>query len=213
MSKIALSPNASGTALFTIASPATNTDRTLTLPDEGGTLMSTAANISSSQMPSGTILQVVQTVKTDAFATQSQSFVDVTGLSVTITPSTSSNKILLTPYLTIGYYAHVDMRLARSIGGGADTVLLIGDQVGSNRTRSTWHGYATTSYNTTYDIQAVSPVYLDSPATTSAVTYKIQLAVPNSSSYWVAVGRPYSDGDAAWSGFTANTITAMEVAA
>lgn len=39
MSKIALSPNASGTALFTIASPATNTDRTLTLPDEGGTVL------------------------------------------------------------------------------------------------------------------------------------------------------------------------------
>lgn len=169
--------------------------------------------VASARLPAGSVLQVVQTVKTDVFATQSQSFVDVTGLSVTITPSTSSNKILLTPYLTIGYLAHVDMRLARSIGGGADTVLLIGDQVGSNRTRSTWHGYASTSSATTYDIQAVSPVYLDSPATTSAVTYKIQLAVPYSSGYWVAVGRPYSDSDASWSGYTANTITAMEVVA
>jgi hypothetical protein len=39
MSKIALTPNASGTGVFTIASPATNTDRTLTLPDEAGTVL------------------------------------------------------------------------------------------------------------------------------------------------------------------------------
>jgi hypothetical protein len=38
MSKIALSPNASGTGTFSIASPGTNTDRTLTLPDAAGTL-------------------------------------------------------------------------------------------------------------------------------------------------------------------------------
>jgi hypothetical protein len=39
MSKIALTPNASGTGVFTISSPATNTDRTLTLPDEGGSIV------------------------------------------------------------------------------------------------------------------------------------------------------------------------------
>jgi hypothetical protein len=39
MSKIALTPSASGTGVFTIASPATNTDRTLTLPDEAGSIV------------------------------------------------------------------------------------------------------------------------------------------------------------------------------
>ena len=39
MSKIALTPNATGTGVFTIASPATNTDRTLTLPDEAGSIV------------------------------------------------------------------------------------------------------------------------------------------------------------------------------
>jgi hypothetical protein len=42
MSKIALSPNASGTGVFTIASPNSNTDRTLNLPDNSGTLLTTA---------------------------------------------------------------------------------------------------------------------------------------------------------------------------
>ena len=44
MSKISLKPNSAGTANFEIAAPATNTDRTFTLPDEDGTL-ATAENI------------------------------------------------------------------------------------------------------------------------------------------------------------------------
>jgi hypothetical protein len=44
MSKIALTPNATGTGVFTISSPATNTNRTLTLPDITGTLVSTDAS-------------------------------------------------------------------------------------------------------------------------------------------------------------------------
>jgi hypothetical protein len=44
MSKIALTPSATGTGVFTISSPATNTDRTLTLPDITGTLVSTDAS-------------------------------------------------------------------------------------------------------------------------------------------------------------------------
>lgn len=47
MSKIALTPNASGTGTFTIASPNSNTDRTLTLPDEAGTVLTSAATVSS----------------------------------------------------------------------------------------------------------------------------------------------------------------------
>jgi microcystin-dependent protein len=42
MSKIAFTPNASGTGTFSIASPGTNTDRTLTLPDATGTVATTA---------------------------------------------------------------------------------------------------------------------------------------------------------------------------
>jgi hypothetical protein len=59
MSKISITPNASGTGVFTISSPATNTDRTLTLPDEAGTIITTAG-VPSSAMPAGSVLQVVQ---------------------------------------------------------------------------------------------------------------------------------------------------------
>ena len=53
MSKIALTPNASGSGTFTIAAPNSNTDRTLTLPDEAGTVLTSASSVTSSQLPSG----------------------------------------------------------------------------------------------------------------------------------------------------------------
>jgi hypothetical protein len=45
MSKVALSGNASGTGTFTIASPNSNTDRTLTLPDSSGTVATTESTL------------------------------------------------------------------------------------------------------------------------------------------------------------------------
>jgi len=45
MSKISLKPNSAGTANFEIAAPATNTDRTFTLPDEAGTVVTTATDL------------------------------------------------------------------------------------------------------------------------------------------------------------------------
>ena len=46
-------------------------------------------------IPTGKILQVVQATKNDVFSTTSTSYVDVTGLSVDITPASSSNKVLV----------------------------------------------------------------------------------------------------------------------
>ena len=51
MSKIALTPSATGTGTFTISSPATNTNRTLTLPDEAGTVLTSASSITQNAGP------------------------------------------------------------------------------------------------------------------------------------------------------------------
>jgi hypothetical protein len=65
-------PDASGTGIFTIASPNSNTNCTLTLPDNAGTIITSGT--------AGTVLQVVSTTKTDTFSTaSSSSLVDVTG--------------------------------------------------------------------------------------------------------------------------------------
>jgi hypothetical protein len=54
MSKIALTPSATGTGVFTISSPATSTDRTLTLPDEAGTVLTSASSLASANL-TGTV--------------------------------------------------------------------------------------------------------------------------------------------------------------
>lgn len=56
MSKIALTPNASGTGTFTLAAPNSNTNRTITLPDSDGTLLASGSSITvSSATVNGTL--------------------------------------------------------------------------------------------------------------------------------------------------------------
>ena len=65
-----------------------------------------------------------------------------------------------------------------------------------------------------YDLENVSGTHLDSPSTTSAVTYSMQVGTPYSSSYEVYVNYHAEDGqNLAWQGRGASTITVMEVSA
>lgn len=111
------------------------------------------------------VLQILQAYKNDSFSTTSGSYVDVTGLSITITPSKTTSKILV---LASAWVSGTDnqlhsLRLVRNsteIGGGA----------GSNG------GFANMG-NASYFRPSVfnaTTNFLDSPSTTSAVTYKIQ---------------------------------------
>ena len=169
----------------------------------GKTLPASALTGSLPAGMGGKILQVLQTTKTNTFSTSSQSFVDVTGLSVSITPSSSSSKILVIASLALGNNGtHSDARLMRDT-----TAIAIGD-ASSNRTRSTFH---LSSVSNT-DIPTHSITWLDSPATTSATTYKMQVAVPYSSSYVIYVNRGADDSNASYSGRLVSSITVMEVA-
>jgi hypothetical protein len=64
--------------------------QTITLPNNTGTIITTG------NIPTGQIIQVVSTTKTDTFSsTTTNAFTDITGLSVSITPTSSSNTILV----------------------------------------------------------------------------------------------------------------------
>lgn len=131
----------------------------------GGT---TKATVNSSGLTSpGHILQVLQSVKTDTFSTTSQTLVDVSDLSVAITPSSTSSKILVHMDLMVAVSFHVGgLQLVR------DTTNIYQGDAAGNRTRFTiaigippsGDGYS----------QRSSAMFLDSPSTTSATTYKIQ---------------------------------------
>jgi hypothetical protein len=149
------------------------------------------------------ILQVVSTAKTNTFTTSSNTFVDVTGLSASITPSSASSKILVFANMASG--VTVNSALFYQLVRGS-TSIFIGDTEGS-RSRVTKSSYTQSSGETTEAFQ-----FLDSPATTSSVTYKMQVR-SSQSGQTVAVNRPVADADNAAYFRGASSITLMEVAA
>jgi hypothetical protein len=207
MSKIALSGNASGTGTFTIASPNSNTDRTLTLPDQAGTLaVQGGAGV-------GKVLQVVSTTKTDTFSTTATSFVDVTGLSATITPVSASSRIFIVFTTNVGFdqYRGLALRLMRD-----STPVCIGDSAGSRTQATNFTGQdIDLGGGFTGRVQlALTNNFIDSPNTTSATTYKIQIgAISETDGTTIFVNRSSQDADLNQMSRTASTITLMEIAA
>ena len=166
----------------------------------------TAANV---KLPAGCILQTVQTAKTDTFtAGQNTAFADITGLSVTITPKYNNSKIMIWTSLTgeiqnNTYCAH--FRLMRD-----STAIGIGDANGS-APRGSFHLDSYASGGSLAMITA-SFHFMDSPATTSATTYKVQVQVPNNAGN-TYIGRNHSDNNgSSGPGRYPAIITAMEIA-
>ena len=152
----------------------------------------------------GKVLQVVSTNKTDTFSTTSTSFVDVTGLSVQITPSATSNKILVTGALVCS--ASVHFVFARLMRDG--TQVLVPDSTGNRSTAN--FGFAT-QVASNYMPQTNTIHALDSPSSTSALTYKIQIEAPSGTSYVNRTGRD-TDNTNGYDMRGVSTITAIEIA-
>lgn len=154
---------------------------------------------------SGGIIQVKSVTKTDTFQTSSASFTDITGLSVSITPTSSSNKILIQVHITGDgreSQSRANFRLMRG-----STAICIGDTAGS-RGRGTFSIYRASDSQST---GAASMTHLDSPATTSAVTYKMQIVSGNGGGNTVSVNRAYTWSDSFAHAATVSSITVMEV--
>ena len=121
--------------------------------------------------PSGSVIQTVQaTDATDTTYTTTNTWADLGNLSVSITPSSSSSKILVS--CQIGCIDHAAntylvafkyVRGSTTIGGAFDS-----GTGGSTGTRGEGSGDTNAIY------PAVLPQFLDSPSTTSATTYKVQ---------------------------------------
>ena len=155
----------------------------------------------------GGIVQVQSVTKTDAWnmPANNTSFHTVTGLSVTITPKFDTSKILVMyDMVWSAQNGHCSCRLMRD-----STPIKVGDASG-NKTQVTGQIHYTSSNQ--YDLENVSGTHLDSPSTTSAVTYSMQVGTPYASSYEVYVNYHAEDSsDQSWAGRAASTITVMEV--
>jgi hypothetical protein len=150
------------------------------------------------------ILQVVSTIKTDTFTTAASSYTDITGLSVSITPSATSSKVFVMATITgngAPGASKSQVQLVRD-----STAIAIGDAAGS-RTRGTFALYVA---NTDFSPQG-SLSFLDSPNTTSATTYKLQAFTDGAGLFYL--NRSSTDTDNASFVRYSSTITAFEVSA
>lgn len=160
----------------------------------------------------GAIIQVVQTAKTDTFVT-SASVTDtaITGLTVSITPKRSDSKILV--MVNLGVAAEnaqgAATKLTRTVGG-TTTQISLADSAGS-RSRSSFagSGYRGSSANHTYQVRHQSVTYLDSPSTTSAITYGVQVSSISNGTW---INRTQDDGNNSDRFRGVSYITVMEVA-
>tara|TARA_B100001769_G_scaffold186780_1_gene148055 strand:+ start:540 stop:1067 length:528 start_codon:yes stop_codon:yes gene_type:complete len=154
---------------------------------------------------SGGIIQVKSVSKTDTFSSNSTSYTDVTGLSVSITPTRADSKILVMMHVQIGHDSNVAgfLRLMRD-----STAIAVGTDV-SSRIAST---VAMADDPTDDEINSTSITFLDSPSTTSSTTYKVQMNTEASGNTgYVHVNRSGEDADNNQNGRTCSTITVMEV--
>ena len=154
----------------------------------------------------GKVLQVAQVVKSDTFSTSSSSFTDLTGLSVSITPSSASNKILVLGSVT-GSCTGAGSAHIRYLRGS--TAIGIGD-ASSSRTRDSVGGIDNGATPADSALSS-SFVFLDSPATTSSTTYKAQVHQGDGGGT-LYINRTTQDNDDNNNGRYASTITVMEIA-
>jgi hypothetical protein len=173
---------------------------------------SSGANANKIIVPSGQelyaaghVVQVVSTTKTDVFTTTSASFVDIAGLSLAITPTSASSKVLVQVNVSLGgvdnYYAEFNLtRNGTTIGaytGGGGTAGFMGQNSVSDFAQ--------------YYLDTPSNSFLDSPASTSSLTYQLQIASMNGAAPSLYVNRT-ADQATTVRCTGVSTLTLMEIA-
>ena len=153
----------------------------------------------------GHVIQVQSVAKTNSFLTSSTSITDVTGLAVTITPKFASSKILVRGFINTGTTtaSFVSILLARD-----STQIFQGDLEGV-RPQATAMSYEEGNQGV-QDTHA--PEFLDSPATTSAITYKFQVRVGSGGGSVSINKSTRHTNNATYDMTTASSITVMEIA-
>lgn len=200
------------TGYVELAAPSAAGSNTLTLPTGNGTsgqVLSTNGSGALSWIGAGKILQVVSTTKTDTFSTTtilstSSNGAQITGLTASITPANTSNKILVVVSLCGAGTNGVSQLLARLYRDSTS--------IGSASNASNRPGVISRTYLADTNVMlSFGFNYLDSPATTSAVTYSVYIG-PDAAGT-VYLNRTQNDADAGLGARTSSTITVMEVAA
>lgn len=169
----------------------------------GATLDTTGATVSG--LTTGKVLQVVTVDKSDIYSLATTgTWTDITGLSVAITPSSTLNKILVGINLSVGF-SSASTNMFRITRDG--TAISVGDSDGSRRQATVgWYP----GVNSSAVHGNISYNYLDSPSTTSSVTYKVQANIENATFYLNRSGR--DTNSTSQDGRRTSNIVLMEIA-
>jgi len=157
----------------------------------------------------GKVLQIVQMAKTDTTSINGTSYGDITGLSLAITPTAASSKILLTGNINYGFQNDGWLKFQVDIdGAGYNDVTGYMGAAASNRQVGAFGVFQAAG------TAGWSPMFLHTPSytLTDVLTYKIQGIVSNGT-YPFYINRTWTDTDSTGYGRTATTLTFMEIAA
>ena len=170
-----------------------------------GKLDVASRGITKGSMPSGSILQVQQTWWDGTATLAAGSFTDHPNLSVAITPTSATSKVLVMVSMqAVVYNVTMQARFTRN-GTAIGTAAAAGSRV-----LSTFGGLQTIG-DGNHQFTPWNYQYLDSPATTSALTYKVQLKMQSSATAYL--NRSVNDADNSdWAQRTTSSITVMEIA-
>ena len=159
----------------------------------------------------GSIVQVVNTIKSNRFSTSATSMTDITGLSATITPTSSSSKIFIMVFMgaagsTQTNLDHGQLHDITRNGGACD---IRGDAEGS-RIRAAMKGVGW-QYNSDHMPGGICISGVDSPGSTSAQTYQVRVMNQSPFSFILNGTANNTDTGAIYHARTCSTITLMEI--
>ena len=180
-----------------------STPNTITIP-AGQKIV--ASDVGAIKAP-GAILQLISVSPTSSYSfnTATGTYTDVTGLTLNITPKFNNSKIFLTAKVDLSGAANQRWGL-RFTRDGSVPAGSIGDADGSRtRSHSSGHGVASNGIDNNVGMQ-----FLDSPATTNQVTYKVQVTMEGT--HQVVINRSITHSDSATVYTSVSTLTAMEIA-
>ena len=207
--KLQVGTDATSSNNFTIYQPATP-DGTLRIGVGNADSPTEVARFDSNGMVGGgKVLQVVSTTKTDTFSTTglTSSMATLTGLTASITPSSTSSKILVMLGINLGSANDtiVTYQLYR------DTTAISQGDAASNRPRVTGVSVYVDGTAMQYGGIPISTQYLDSPSTTSSITYSVKIGSTVGNA--VYCNRTSTDRDTSnYDARSSSTITIMEIA-
>ena len=157
----------------------------------------------------GKVVQIVQTVDSNVATTTSGSWGDLSSMSVTITPSSSSNKVLIIPDILCGGDGGLGVNYMFRMLRGA--TVIYGRGTATSQESGIFEIESSVSSAYDYQLFTCMRMFLDSPATTTATTYKIQWRVTNGGT--ITFNRNFVDTNDATQLRGSSSMTAMEISA